>query len=93
MTISTAHDDTLAPHYKLAQATHLVFNAAPLSSADGHPSANARHVDATPQQVIQDAFTTAATSKWLEIGLTRDGQDFDPLGDVRTVRMLGLEWA
>jgi len=95
-TVSTAHDDTLAPRYELAQAAHLVFNAASPSSADGHPflpSTNARHIDATPQEVIQDAFTAAATSKWLEIGLTRDGQDFDPPEDVRTVRVLVLEWA
>jgi len=78
------------------QATHLVFNATLRSSANGHPflpSANARHIDVTPQEVIQDAFTTAATSKWLEIGLTGDSQDFDPPEDVRTVCMLVLEWA
>jgi len=43
--VSTAHDDTLIPHYELMH-THLIFNATPLSSTDDHPflpSPNSQH--------------------------------------------------
>jgi len=93
-TASTAHDFDLVPCYELAQAVHLVFNAAPPSSTGDHPFlVDARHTAATSHQVIQDVATAAATSKRSEVGLTGDGQDFDPPGDVRSVCALGLEQA
>ena len=66
----------------------------PSQHATSTPSlASTPHTNATPQPAIQDIFNAADTSKQLELGLTKDGQDFDPPGDVRRVRMLGLEQA
>src|SRR6266850_7312004 len=66
--ISTAHNDTLIPHYKLVH-THFVFNAMLLSSTDNHPFLplpNLQCTDATQQPSIQDVMTTTATSKQSE---------------------------
>jgi len=52
-TISTAHDNTLIPCYKLMQAEDLIFNATPPSSADDHPflpSGHSQLIDAMPPQ-------------------------------------------
>jgi len=66
--ISTAHDDTLVPCYKLVH-THLVINATPLSSTNDHPflpSPNLQHTNAMQQPSIQDVTTATATSKQSE---------------------------
>jgi len=66
--ISTAHNNTLIPHYKLAH-THLVFNAMLLSSTNNHPflpSPNLQCTNTTQQPSIQDVTTAAATSKQSE---------------------------
>jgi len=57
------------PHYELAQAAHLVFNAVPPSSTNDHPflpSPNSRCTNAMQQPSIQDIATAAATSKQSE---------------------------
>jgi hypothetical protein len=65
--VSTTLDDILVPRYELAEATHLVINAAPLLSAYDQPSlADVQHTNAVPQQVIHDIATrppAAAASK------------------------------
>src|SRR6266850_5616392 len=66
--ISTAHNNTLVPHYELVH-THLIFNATPLSSTDNQPflpSPYLQCTDATQQPSIQDVMTVAATSKQSE---------------------------
>jgi len=66
--VSTVHNDTLVPCYKLAHA-HLVFNAVPPSSTNDHPflpSPNSRCTNAMQQPSIQDIATAAATSKQSE---------------------------
>jgi len=66
--ISTVHDDTLVPCYELVH-THLVFNAALLSSTDDHPflpSPNLQCTDAMQQPSIQDVMAAIETSKQSE---------------------------
>jgi len=96
VTVFSAHDIDLVPPLVLAQATRLGSDIALPLSAHDHPFlpfANSRHADATLQQVLQDISTIAATPKRLKLGLTGDGQDFDPPGGVRRVHTLGLERA
>ena len=56
----------------------LIFNTVP------PPSADSRHADAMlPQSGEKATATTANTLEQIEFGLTKDGQIFNPLGDIR----------